>query len=96
VTDSNCGILRDLYDTLFGFARVEGIGTCKGDSGGGWYWPHGGQRRALGIHARGVGHDGKVGCHTAGQTENAYFTTLPRINGYLDATAGAGIRVDIR
>ena len=33
-----------------GFARVDGLDACGGDSGGGWYWLSGDIRTAYGIH----------------------------------------------
>jgi len=91
----NCGIFRQMYGRD-GFAEVHGLAGCMGDSGGGWYLPAAGRRQALGIHRGALPNNwGEANCHTNGQSDVSFFTTLPRIIEYFDP-AGGRIRVDTR
>ncbi|PZF79320.1 hypothetical protein C1I92_31800 [Jiangella anatolica] len=74
-----CGVLGDVNDAnARGMARVDGIDTCPGDSGGAWYRYSSTGRIAYGIH-----HGGKLVPSTCHGSDVSLFSTLPDIAEHL-------------
>lgn len=79
--------------------RTVTYDACPGDSGGGWvFTTSSGQKVAVGIH-----QGGTEGCPilrgkatNSGNGGSSRFTTLNKVHGYMDATAGQLFRVDVR
>lgn len=77
-----CGVLADVNDaSARNLARVNGIDTCPGDSGGAWYRYTSTGRIAYGIH-----HGGKIVPSTCHGKDVSLFTTLPDMTEQLGFT----------
>jgi streptogrisin C len=90
VPGASCGLIYDTVSDVLGKVEVS-LDSCMGDSGGGWYRITSGGRIAMGIQSQA---DNGPNCH--GQYEHSYFSSLPDINEYWDATSAATIRVETR
>ncbi|MGH2943874.1 MAG: hypothetical protein ACRDLN_13980 [Solirubrobacteraceae bacterium] len=73
---NDCGVVATNSDaTVRGMVRVDGVDTCGGDSGGGWYWlTSTGDRVAYGIHSR-----SDDGCHGDRGGSRSWFSAIPTV-----------------
>lgn len=90
VAGSECGTVLDVT-SVQGLVQTS-IGSCSGDSGGGWYAVIGSERWAYGIQSR-ADHGSLPPCHNAG--EHSYFSAVPDINAHWDSTSSATIRIEV-
>ncbi|SEE55523.1 S1 family peptidase [Jiangella alba] len=79
VSGIRCGVLGDVNDPEGrNMARVDGIDTCPGDSGGAWYRYTSTGRTAYGIH-----WGGKIQPSTCHGEDVSLFSTLPDITEHI-------------